>query len=93
MTGAALQVELVIQLVLVKVGLCLTKKPDTARICYPIVRKVAAYLYMAGCKGDGKGWQGVLWPLLALLYSLLQERRQRLDMHKQRDLQEIRIGA
>ena len=69
------------------------KKPDTARISNPILRKAAEYLHLGGGKGDGKGWQGALWLLLALLYGLLQERRQRLNTHKQRDLQETEIGA
>ena len=51
------------------------------------------YLYLGGGKGDSKGWQRALWPVLALPYSLLQECRQRLDTHKQFSLQETEIGA
>lgn len=77
--------KLVTQLVLVKVGLCLTRP---CKNLHPTLRKAAAYLYLGGGKGDSKGWQWVLWPLLALFYSLLQEQRQRLDTNEQRGLQE-----
>lgn len=60
---------------------------------HPMLMKAAVYLYLGGGKGDSKGWQGALWLLLALLYSLLQEHRQRLDTHKQHSLQETRAGA
>ena len=60
---------------------------------HAILMKAAVYLYLSGGKGDSKGWQRALWLLLALLYSLLQEHRQRLDTHKQHSLQETRAGA
>ena len=85
-TGAAPQVKLVIQ-----VALYPSVPHLEARHCkdlHPIPRKAAVYLYLGGGKGGSKGWQGALWLLLALLYSLLQERRQRLNTHKQRSLQQ-----